>query len=76
MCIVCDRIQMIKNNNNPYFVKELETGYVVLGDNQHFKGYTLFLYKEHIKEVEELYEEDDMDFDNCGGANSSWLRVV
>ncbi len=57
MCIVCDRIQMIKDNNNPYFVKELETGYVVLGDNQHFKGYTLFLYKEHIKEVYELDEE-------------------
>ena len=29
-----------------------------------------------ILKVEELYEEDDMDFDNCGGANSSWLRVV
>lgn len=38
---------MIKNGTNPYFVKELETGYVVLGDNQHFYGYTLFLYKNH-----------------------------
>ena len=27
-CLVCERIQMIKENNNPYFVKELETGYV------------------------------------------------
>ena len=25
MCIVCDRISMIKNGTNPYFVKELET---------------------------------------------------
>ena len=50
-CLVCERIQMIKENNNPYFVKELETGYVVLGDYQHFKGYTLFLYKEHVKEL-------------------------
>ncbi len=47
MCFICDRIEMIKNGANPYFVKELETGYVVLGDNQHFYGYTLFLYKEH-----------------------------
>jgi len=38
---------MIKNGTNPYFVKELETGYVVIGDNQHFKGYSLFLYKNH-----------------------------
>jgi len=40
---------MIKNAQNPYFVKELQTGYVVLGDNQHFYGYTLFLYKNHDK---------------------------
>ena len=45
MCIVCDRINMIKNGTNPYFVKELDTGYVVIGDNQHFYGYALLLYK-------------------------------
>ena len=47
MCLICERIEMIKNNQNKFFVKELKTGYVVLGDNQHFKGYTLFLYKKH-----------------------------
>lgn len=25
MCFICDRIEMIKNGTNPYFVKELET---------------------------------------------------
>lgn len=51
MCLVCDRINMIKNGTNPYFVKELETGYVVIGDTQHFQGYTLFLCKEHKTEL-------------------------
>ena len=51
MCLVCDRIKMIKNNENPYFVKELETGYVVIGDHQHFYGYTLFLCKKHEIEL-------------------------
>ena len=51
MCLVCDRIKMIHNGTNPYFVKELETGYVVIGDHQHFKGYTLFLCKEHKTEL-------------------------
>ena len=41
MCIICDRIKMIKDGVNPYFVKELSTGYVVIGDNQHFKGLSL-----------------------------------
>ncbi len=50
-CLICDRIDMIKKGTNPYFVTELETGYVVIGDHQHFKGYTLFLCKEHVTEL-------------------------
>jgi diadenosine tetraphosphate (Ap4A) HIT family hydrolase len=42
---------MILDGNNPYFVKELETGYVVIGDHQYFRGYTLFLCKEHVTEL-------------------------
>jgi diadenosine tetraphosphate (Ap4A) HIT family hydrolase len=53
-CLVCDRIKLIKENKNPYFVKEMETGYVVIGDYQFYKGYTLFLCKEHKKELHEL----------------------
>lgn len=54
MCFICNRINMIKNRTNPYFVNELETGYVVIGDNQHFKGYTIFLCKEHKTELFQL----------------------
>ena len=53
-CLVCDRIEQIKNGKNPYFVRELKTGYVVLGDQQRFKGYTLFLCKRHAFELHEL----------------------
>lgn len=53
-CLICDRIQLIKDNNNPCFVAELETGYVVIGDFQFYKGYTLFLCKEHVSELHEL----------------------
>ena len=51
MCLICQRIQQIQEGCNPYFVKELQTGYVVLGDHQHFQGYTLFLCKEHQTEL-------------------------
>ncbi len=53
-CLICERIEMIKQKANPYFVMELETGYVVIGDHQHFKGYTLFLCKQHVSELHEL----------------------
>lgn len=54
MCFICERIDMIKKEENPYFVKELETGYVVIGDNQRFYGYTLFLCKHHVSEIFDL----------------------
>ena len=50
MCGVCDRIQLTLEGKNPYFAKALETGYVVVGDHQRFRGYTLFLCKEHATE--------------------------
>lgn len=56
-CFVCNRIQRIKEGKNPYFVKELKTGYVVLGDIQRFKGYTLFLCKQHESELHFLEKE-------------------
>lgn len=62
MCLICDRIDMIKNGTNPYFVKELETGYVVIGDYQHFKGYSLFLFKEHKTELFQLDYSTKMKF--------------
>ena len=59
MCFICDRIEQIKRGANPYFVWELETGYVVLGDNQHFWGYTLFLYKHHEGKTELFHLEPE-----------------
>ena len=62
MCLICERIEMIKNGENTYFVKEMETGYVVLGDHQHFEGYTLFLCKKHVTELFHLEPKYKMKF--------------
>ena len=53
---------MIKTNTNPYFVKELNTGYIVIGDNQHFLGYTLFLCKQHKTEIFHLDSDFQSEF--------------
>ena len=57
MCGVCERIKETKAGDNPFLVKELEPGYVVIVDFQHFKGYTLFLYKDHVVELFDLDKE-------------------
>ncbi|MBE5786401.1 MAG: HIT family protein [Clostridiales bacterium] len=62
MCLICHRIGMIREHKNPWFVRELETGYVVIGDNQHFRGYTLFLCKEHKTELFQLEQTVKMKF--------------
>ena len=56
-CLICERIGQIQKGENPYFVMELETGYVVLGDHQRFRGYTLFLCKQHETELHHLERE-------------------
>jgi diadenosine tetraphosphate (Ap4A) HIT family hydrolase len=56
-CLICSRIKAIKEGRNPYFVKELSTGYVVLGDYQFYKGYVLFLSKVHTNELHNLKEK-------------------
>lgn len=61
-CFICKRINKIKEGVNPYFVAELRTGYVVIGDYQHFKGYTLFLCKEHKTELHFLEESFKVEF--------------
>jgi len=53
-CLICYRINQIKENSNPYFILELKTGYVVFADYQFYKGYVIFLCKKHKAELHEL----------------------
>ena len=63
-CFVCEIIEKIKNGSNPYFVKELKTGYVVLANLQRFEGYTIFICKEHVTELHQLESNYKKDFLN------------
>lgn len=53
-CDMCKVIEQIKRGENPWFVKEFETGYLILGWNQHFYGYCLFICKRHVVELFDL----------------------
>lgn len=61
-CFICDRISKIKEGTNPYFVRELNTGYIVLGDYQFYRGHTIFLCKEHVVELHELSDDFKQEF--------------
>jgi len=55
MCEICEIISKIKDD--PYFIKEMETGYVCLGWHQYFEGYTVFICKQHKTELHFLETE-------------------
>lgn len=61
-CLICKRIELIKQDKNPYFIKEFATGYAVIGDYQFFKGYSLFLCKQHKTELHQLSPEFRLQF--------------
>ena len=63
-CLICERIRLIKESKNPYFVAELETGYIVLADQQLYRGYTIFLSKQHKNELHEMGKETRQRFLN------------
>jgi len=60
--MVCERINAIKEGRNPYFVRELSTGYVVIGDHQRIKGYTVFICKQHATELHQLDPDFKIEF--------------
>lgn len=61
-CLICNRIELIKSKKNNFFVKELKSGYVVLGDHQFYKGYTLLLSKTHTDELHKLRSNERTQF--------------
>jgi diadenosine tetraphosphate (Ap4A) HIT family hydrolase len=52
-CEICERIARF-TPDNPYLIAELDTGYAVLGDNQYYRGYAIFLSKRCVPELHAL----------------------
>lgn len=59
-CSMCENIQNI--SNDPFLIMELVTGYVTLGWHQRFKGYTVFVCKQHATELHQLEHTYKMRF--------------
>ena len=53
-CDVCARLRLTERGENPNLVAELSTGYVVLGDDQYIRGYTVLICKHHATELFDL----------------------
>lgn len=59
-CLICDRVKMIEEKTNPYLLEDTSDMAWVLADNQFYKGYSIFIYKEHVEHLHEL--KDPLEF--------------
>ena len=60
-CGICRRIQRF-TPDEPHIIAELDTGYAVLGDNQIYPGYTLFVAKRCVAELHMLPPDERATF--------------
>jgi len=56
-CLACDRIKLIREQKNDFFIAELRESYAVLADDQRYIGYTILLLKDHEEHLHELSQE-------------------
>ena len=60
-CGICRRIERL-TPDDPHVIAELDTGYAVLGDNQIYSGYTIFVAKRCVAELHLLPPEERSTF--------------
>jgi len=53
-CPICDRIARYKKGGDPDVVKEFKQSILIIGANQHFRGYAILLLKRHVREPHQL----------------------
>lgn len=53
-CFVCGRIALWRKGRNPDVVKAYRQSVLVIGMNQHFRGYAVLLLKRHVREPHQL----------------------
>ena len=58
--IICERVDLCRKGQNPYLIREFNYSYFVIGDHQFYKGYSLLLFKRHVRELHELTHKEYM----------------
>ncbi len=53
-CLICERVAQWRAGQNPYFIAEFEHSIFVVGNHQFHRGYTLLLFKDHVRDLHEL----------------------
>jgi len=53
-CPICAKISLLKKGGHPDLVREFKQSFLIMGFNQHFRGYAILLLKRHLREPHQL----------------------
>ena len=54
-CPMCERVALLlQKEGHPFLIHEFQHSVFVVGDHQFFRGYSMLLFKEHVRELHEL----------------------
>lgn len=57
-CLICERVALAQRGENPTLIRQMASGYAVLGDDQFMRGYSLLLARRHVRELHDLEGEE------------------
>ncbi|MFZ4714417.1 MAG: HIT family protein [Bacteriovoracaceae bacterium] len=60
-CVLCSKLELIKENNFKFIIHEFKNSYWILGDHQFFKGYSQIIFKDHVRDLHELSKATQRD---------------
>ena len=53
-CPLCDCVKLISEGRFVSIIHEFKNSFLVLGDHQYFKGYSVLILKHHVRELHDL----------------------
>ena len=62
MCILCERVALMKEKRFAPLVKEFESSFLVIGEHQYFTGYSVLIHKECIEDITDIEESKQVLF--------------
>src|SRR5690348_18510403 len=55
-CTLCDRIARAARGELPSLIHQFPNSLLLVGDHQFYRGYSVLVYKEHVREMHDLPE--------------------
>lgn len=53
-CSLCDQVNLWRQGRNPFVIEEFRHSLWVVGPHQFYRGYSLLLFKDHVRDLHEL----------------------